>query len=52
MKRSVRIAKDGWEEGVGWGNGAAVPTPGVMERGSLSSKEKGQIVERKEHSGP
>lgn len=52
VKRSIRIAKDGWEEGVGWGSGAHDPSPGVIESGSLSSKDKTDGVERKEVSSP
>ncbi|KAJ4298827.1 hypothetical protein N0V90_004069 [Kalmusia sp. IMI 367209] len=43
VKRSVRIAKEGWEEGVGWGHG---PSPGALESGSVTSKEKTHAVEQ------
>ncbi|KAL5434728.1 hypothetical protein PMIN06_011303 [Paraphaeosphaeria minitans] len=49
VKRSIRIAKDGWEEGVGWGSGTNGASPAVLESGSLSSKEKKNVVEQNEN---
>ncbi|KAJ4349572.1 uncharacterized protein N0V89_008188 [Didymosphaeria variabile] len=49
VKRSVRVSKEGWEEGVGWGSSVHGPSPAVLESGSLSSKEKTNVVEQNEN---
>ncbi|KAL1610619.1 hypothetical protein SLS60_002289 [Paraconiothyrium brasiliense] len=49
VRRSVRISKEGWEEGVGWGSSVHGPSPAVLESGSLSSREKANVVEQNEN---
>ncbi|KAF2026542.1 putative Myo-inositol transporter 1 [Setomelanomma holmii] len=46
VKRSRRVAKQGWEQADG-----TEPHPGMLETGSVSSKKEEDVVEKKEHTG-
>lgn len=45
VKRSVRIAKDGWEESMTNGHRSLA----VLESGSISSREKKNVTEQREN---